>query len=262
MEVGICQTKIIPDDKKYNLIQAEDYIAACSHRGAELVLFPEMSMTGYTTCPEQAAETNKNSYTIDTIKKLAVRYNVAVGIGYVLYNEGKYTNRYAIVDKKGNVILDYGKIHPFSYAGENKKFHKGNRLEFCEIEGITICSLICYDLRFPEIFQIASQKADLIVVAANWDGTRDEHWRLLLQARALENQCYVIGVNRIGSDENNYCIGNSMVVDPYGRILDVLENEAGIMITDINKETVDEYRREFPVKNDRRPDLYRKLTNL
>lgn len=262
MEVGICQTKIIPDDKKYNLIQAEDYIAGCSYNGAGLVLFPEMSMTGYKTEPGLIAETVDDSYTVNTIKELAVKYNVAVGIGYVLYKDGKYTNHYTIVDRHGKVISDYDKIHPFSYAGEDEKFEKGDRLSFCEIDGITVCTFICYDLRFPEIFQIASQKADLIVVAANWDGNRDEHWRLLLCARALENQCYVIGVNRVGSDEDNYCIGNSMVIDPYGRIMDVLEAKEGIMMADINKEVVDAYRKEFPVKKDRRPDLYRKLTNF
>ncbi len=259
MVVGICQTDVVMEDKKYNLIIAEDYISKCTGKGAKLVLFPEMSMTGYTMSPESVYETKDNNETLKIMSGYAVKYNTAVGFGYVLKEMRGYSNRYMIVDAKGTVICDYSKIHPFSYAGENKYYISGDRIDFCEVDGVKICPLICYDLRFPELFQAASKEADLIVVAANWPAQRNANWKLLLQARALENQSYIIGVNRAGKDENDYYVGDSMMVDPRGQIIDVLEDKAGLMMVDIDKSAVRECREEFPMKSDRRPDIYQKL---
>lgn len=259
MEIAVCQTDIVFRDKKYNLITAEDYISQCVQNGADLVLFPEMSMTGYELNPELIAETRQLNETLDTMSRYAVQYKAALGVGYVLFDEGVYTNRYAILGKDGSVLCDYCKIHPFSPAGEDKSYTAGDGLEFCEIDGVTVCPLICYDLRFPEIFQAASEKADVIAVAANWDGVRNNHWKLLLQARALENQCYVLGVNRIGSDGRAFYVGNSMVVDPDGQIIDVLGGQAGFMLAEVKSERVEESRENFPVKKDRRNELYKTL---
>lgn len=259
MEIAVCQTDMVYRDKKYNLITAEDYISQCVQNGADLVLFPEMSMTGYELNPELVAETAQENEVLSTVSRYAVRYGTAIGVGYVLFDEGVYTNRYAIVGKDGSVLCDYSKIHPFSPAGEDECYTAGDSLEFCEIDGVTVCPFICYDLRFPEIFQAASAKADVIIVAANWDGVRNNHWKLLLQARALENQCYIFGVNRIGSDKRAFYVGNSMAIDPEGQIIDVLEGQAGFMLAEVDKEKVEECRENFPLKRDRRPDLYRTM---
>lgn len=259
MEIAVCQTDIVYNDKKYNLIAAEDYISQCVSNGAGLVLFPEMSMTGYEVDPELVAESAGDNEVLNAIRDYAVRYCTAIGVGYVLDSGGEYTNRYAIVGNDGNVLCDYAKIHPFSYAGEERRYVGGDRLAFCEIDGITICPFVCYDLRFPELFQAASRKADVIVVAANWDGIRNNHWKLLLQARALENQCYILGVNRIGTDGKSFYVGNSMAIDPEGQIIDVLEGQAGFMLAQISKEKVEECRSVFPLKKDRRPELYKTL---
>lgn len=255
MEIAVCQTDIVHNDKKYNLITAEDYIIQCARTGAQLVLFPEMSMTGYEVNPELVADNE----VMGSMSRYASQYNVAVGFGYVLNKDGQYTNRYAIVGADGQVLCDYAKIHPFSYEGEDKAYTAGDSLAFCEIGGVTVCPLICYDLRFPEIFQAASKKADVIVVAANWNGLRNNQWKLLIQTRALENQCYILGVNRIGTDGNIFYVGNSMVVDPEGQIIDILEGQAGFMIAEVDKERVNEYRENFPVKKDRRPELYKAM---
>lgn len=259
MVVGICQTDIVFEDKKYNLISAEDYIAKCKDKGAQLVLFPEMSMTGFTMEPEKVYENPDDNYTLNVMKEYATRYNTAVGFGYIKKVGPDYTNCYAFVDNKGTLLCEYAKTHPFSIAGEDEHYASGNELKLCTINGITICPLICYELRFPELFQIASAKADLIVVPANWNGRRTEHWNLLLKARALENQCYVIGVNRVGEDNETFYLGDSMMVNPEGQIIDILEDKPGIMIVDVDKEQVEESRKEFPVKKDRRPELYRRL---
>lgn len=261
MVVGICQTDIVTGDKKYNLIAAEDYIQQCKIQGAELVVFPEMSMTGFGLEPEIVAETEDDGETLKTMTEYAIRYRTSVGFGYVRKDDAGFTNRYVIIDSQGKVICDYAKIHPFSYSGEDREYLKGDGVCSGVIGDITVSPFICYDLRFPEVFQAVSDNSQLIIVAANWPAERRSHWKLLLQARALENQSYVIGVNRVGIDNEVYYAGDSMLVDPEGEIIDILEDNAGIMFVDIRKDKVTEYREQFPVKKDRRPGLYAKLLN-
>lgn len=258
LKIGICQTDISFENKEQNLINAEKYIQKCAKMGAELVLFPEMSMTGFSMNPERIYETTKENITLNTMTEYASYYKVAVGFGYVLKENG-YTNRYTIVDSMGNIICDYAKIHPFSYAGEEKVYNKGEKLSYGKIGNFTICPLICYDLRFPELFVAASKYADVIVVPANWGGARNSHWRLLLQARALENQCYVIGVNRVGKDPDTYYVGNSLVANPYGSIECELGDEEDIIISSVDLNTIKKFRSEFPVRRDRRQDIYGNL---
>ena len=122
---------------------------------------------------------------------------------------------------------------------------------------ITITPFICYDLRFPEIFQIASKKSDLICVAANWPKEREKHWITLLTARAIENQCYIAGINRIGSGDGIDYSGCSMIIDPEGNILNNINNDEGIIISDIYEDKVKDIRRKFTLKRDRRESLYK-----
>lgn len=259
MVVGICQTDVIMGDTKYNLIAAEDYIHQCSDKGVELALFPEMSMTGFGLDPENVAEKYGNGITVHTMTRFAMQYGIALGFGYTACTAGKYTNRYVVVDSNGRIISDYAKIHPFSYSGENLKYSAGNSLSQFEFDGTVISTFICYDLRFPEIFQAVSDETEVIVVAANWPASRRDDWKLLLRARALENQSYVLGINRYGWGGELYYSGDSMVVSPKGEILNVLSDGPGIIIEDIDISAVREYRAGFPVKSDRRPELYRYL---
>lgn len=259
MVVGICQTDVVFGDKKYNLIASEDYIESCAHNGAELVVFPEMSMTGYMINPSTIAEEERTNETFEAMKAYAIKYNVAIGFGYVLFKNGGYTNRYAIVDSNGEMISDYAKMHPFSFSGESKNFSKGDKIVQCNVGGVNISTYICFDLRFPNIFFATPEDTDLIVVAANWPAERAEQWRILLQARAIENQTYVIGINRVGGDDKASYIGGSLFIDPKGDVIDVLDDAAGYMLVDINPDEVIRRRNEFPIRKDRRPELYRRL---
>lgn len=260
MRIGICQTDVIFEDKKYNLIAAEDYISECKDKEVDLILFPEMSMTGFSMNTEKIYEVaDDEAGIIAVMKRYAYDYDVAIGFGYVLLKDGKYTNRYMIIDSQKNVLCDYAKIHPFSYAGESEKYESGDSIADCELAGVHITPFICYDLRFPEIFQAASVQSELIIVAANWPAQRISQWKVLLQARAIENQTYVIGVNRFGSDPENQYSGCSMIVSPQGDILDMINNRAGIMIADVETHEVNDYRSWFSIKEDRKPELYKKL---
>lgn len=258
MVIGICQTDIEFENKEHNLVLAEKYVSDCQAKGASLVLFPEMCVTGFTMNPEKVYEEQKGR-TYEVFASYASRYQVKIGYGYVSRKEEGFYNTYVIIDEAGRILCNYDKIHPFSYAGEDEHYQKGNGLFFVQIDGITVCPLICYDLRFSELFTKASVRADLITVAANFGGPRDEHWQTLLKARAIDTQCFIAGINRVGRDPATYYVGHSMVISPRGKVVEMLNDESGVIVVDINKQDKEVYKKEFPVYKDRRPEIYENL---
>ena len=214
-----------------------------------------MSLTGFSMNTKLTAEKDKN--TVHKFCNIAVQYNIAIGIGWVKKSDCIAENHYTVISGRGEELSDYIKIHPFSYAGENNFFSAGSEIALFELGNYKWSSFICYDLRFPEVFQIASRTAEVIVVPANWPKQRDEHWKCLLKARAIENQCFILGVNCTGNVNGIAYVGNSCAISPDGKVLRKLEDEPGILIVDL-KENVKRLRDNFPVKKDRRMDLYRK----
>jgi predicted amidohydrolase len=165
-------------------------------------------------------------------------------------------NHYSVISPNGEALMDYVKIHPFSYAGEDRFFKGGDKLGVCSIGEMNIGTAICYDLRFPELFTHLSEKAELIIVPANWPAARSLHWSTLLRARAIENQCYMAGVNCCGEMDGQVYSGDSALYGPEGEILTPVEtitlNETDkIYIYDIVN-NVEEVRKSFPVRNDRK----------
>ncbi|MEQ8199588.1 MAG: nitrilase-related carbon-nitrogen hydrolase, partial [Clostridiaceae bacterium] len=192
------------------------------------------------------------------IRKYAEEYSINIGFGWVKGNGAKAENHYTIINPKGEIILDYIKIHPFSYSEEDKFFISGNELKFCNVKGIGLSAFICYDLRFPEVFQAVSKNVSIIIVPANWPEKRREHWRCLLKARAIENQVYVLGINCVGENNGLYYSGDSCVIDPSGNVLKEMSYKEGLIIQDIEDNT-EKIRREFPVKADRKIKLYKEI---
>ncbi len=247
MRVDICQTGIIWENKEENISRAEELIAQSS---ADILLFPEMSFTGFSMNTALTGENDKS--TVRTMKALSRKYGRAVGFGWVLKDGEMSENHYTVVN--GDAVLsDYVKIHPFSYGGENKFFKGGDRLSPFEFMGFKFLPAICYDLRFPEIFR--AFEADIIIVPANWPGARREHWSTLLKARAIENRCYVIGINCTGNIGGIRYEGGSTLIDPDGKILASAENKEGAMTVEL-KNDVKKYREKFPVLRDKRRDVY------
>lgn len=251
MKIEICQTNIIWENKETNLKKAEHII---KNSTSNLILFPEMSFTGFSMNTDLTGE--KDSYTLNTLKKMAQKYNKSLSFGWVKKTSKKSENHYTFVNNNGEVLSDYIKIHPFSYSGEDNHFKSGKNINIFEYMGFNICNFICYDLRFPEIFQIASKKADIITVAANWPNSRADHWKTLLKARAIENMCYIIGINCVGNIGNIYYSGDSCIINPNGNIIETLSNEEGNITVEIEN-NVNEYRKNFPTKNDRRETFYK-----
>lgn len=263
MKIGLVQGNILWENKQFNLNTCKEYFKRAKTLNVELLLFPELSFTGFTMNTSRFQESD--FYTIHYISNLCKTYNINAGIGYIQQcgNMKKAKNNYAIISTDGTILCNYTKIHPFSHAKEDEHYISGNEILYCNIDTITIAPFICYDLRFPEIFQIASAKADLITVAANWPRSRAKQWITLLKARAIENQCYIAGINRIGIGNNISYSGNSMIIDPLGEVISYGDDGVDdIILGEINHNTVDEVRNTFKFKLDRREDLYNFLRQI
>lgn len=253
MKIALLQMNIAWEDKEKNYIYIEQYLKTVYEKGIELLLLPEMSFTGFSMNTNLTKEAGTE--TLDKMAEYARRYSIAIGFGWVKDCGNKSENHYTVVDKNGIVISDYAKIHPFSYSGEDQKFQGGERIGVFELCGIKCSTFICYDLRFPEIFQIASKEAHVIIVPANWPATRREHWKCLLRARAIENQVYMIAVNCVGKISGISYSGDSCVINPNGEIVVESFNQEGIVEYEL-VDDVKDFRNEFRVKDDRREELY------
>jgi predicted amidohydrolase len=256
MKVALAQTYIKWEDKKYNIAHAENIINQAVENNVDIILFPEMSFTGFTMNTKLSSETDVT--TVECFRVLAKNKRVAIGIGWVMKGNIKAENHYTVIDKDGKVIADYTKIHPFSFAKENHYFQAGNEIVKFDLCGFRWSTFICYDLRFPEIFQAASLDSDIIAVPANWPQRREEHWKSLLKARAIENQCYILGINCVGEIGDIQYSGFTCGISPDGDVLGYVTGEEQILYIEIN-ENVQKVRNGFPVKKDRNWKLYREI---
>ncbi|MBK5242012.1 nitrilase-related carbon-nitrogen hydrolase [Clostridium sp.] len=253
MKLALAQLDIYWEDKSKNKETALSFIEQAAKQNVDMILFPEMALTGFSMDTEAIGETNNE--TKEFFKNLSSKFNIFIGFGYVEGTKDS-KNKYAIVSTSGEELVDYTKIHLFSFGTENEFYQSGNEVKHFDALGFNIVPFICYDLRFPEIFQIASKTAGLITIGANWPIERREHWTALLKARAIENQCYIAGINRVGEGEKLNYSGDSMIIDPLGNIISSLYMEEGLVIADISQENVTEIREKFKLKEDRRESLY------
>ena len=168
MRIALAQTNIIWEDKQANLVRAEEFVIAAD---AEVVLFPEMSLTGFQPT---------TGWTIEQIKTLADRHHTTIGIGWVKKTEPLCENHYSIVTPDGGVAMDFAKIHPFSYGEEHEHFQGGTTLCTGTLGEFRAGLGICYDLRFPEQFRAMVPKTEFFIVPANWPESRVSHWKALL----------------------------------------------------------------------------------
>ena len=216
----------------------------------DIILLPEMFSTGFNMIPDHLAEPMKgptHQWMLDTARE---RLSLVMG-SMIIKEEGKFYNRMLCVYPDGRTIT-YDKRHPFSFANEDENYTPGTDFVTFEWRGWRICPMICYDLRFPVwARQRPDQPYDLLVYVANWPETRVSHWSLLLAARAVENQTYVAGLNRIGKDGAGLVYnGNSAIHHPMGNTLDHGGNEEKVLKAVLDKKSMDNYREKFPVWGD------------
>lgn len=165
-----------------------------------------------------------------------------------------------MIDRAGEVRARYRKIHPFTFAGEDKVFNGGTEISFGEIDPVTIGLTICYDLRFPELYSSLGKKCELIVNIANWPARRVDHWNALLKARAIENQLFVVGVNRTGVDGKGLEYKkSSQIINPNGELMIPVFSEGLMDIYDIDLAFVGQFKNTFSTTQDRKPTLYKSI---
>ena len=258
MKTAVVQSNISFENKNYNIERAYEFIARASDAGADIILFPEMSFTGFSMNVFLTGE--EDGRTAGLMRAAAKKHNIAIGFGYVNLVRGKGENHYCITDCSGKILSDYTKIHSFAIGGERSDFRSGNSLpDTASICGADISPFICYDLRFPEIFRAVTDRTDIITVAANWPAARREHWKTLLRARAIENQAYVIGINCVGTQDGIPYSGDSAVIDPLGNTLAEARPDSEEMIFCDIPDNVSQLRNDFPALQSRKFDLYRKF---
>lgn len=260
MKIALVSLNQVWEDKKANQLNCQKYIQQASSLNCEFIVFPEMTLTGFSMNTQLIKENPDQSQTIEFFTHQAQKYSISIAFGVVFEKADKATNNMVIIDNSGKRLSAYSKIHPFSFSGENNFYYGGDEIVFCQIGEMSIGSAICYDLRFPEIYQALSQNSNIIITIANWPEKRVKHWTHLLQARAIENQSFIIGVNRTGTDGNsiNY-VRSSFVYNPVGEIMNPIHTVLEMDIFDLNLEDVDTIRKSFPMKQDRKTELYKSI---
>ena len=259
MKIATVSLNQIWEDKKANMDLCEKFIRESSNKSVDVVIFPEMTLTGFSPSNALLIENIYNSHTLEWFGKLSKLYNINIVFGACLKEKGKSLpfNMLCIADKYGVVIPLYAKTHLFSYACEDQHLIPGNKVVTYKIESITFGFAICYDLRFPELFSTMASNCDAIIIIANWLSSRVDHWNALLRARAIENECIVFGVNRIGVDGNKIEYDESSVmVLPDGSTEAAYFTSPDFSIYEINRYQVEEYRNNFPTIKDKRYCLY------
>ena len=248
MKIALFQTSLAWENPEVNRTFIEKYFMS-EEESFDIFVLPEMFSSGFTMNPEKIAET-MNGKTISWMKSLALKKDCVICGSLVIEEKNDYYNRFIFVHPNGKMDF-YDKRHLFSLAGEHEKYSKGIKKVIIDYKGWRICPQVCYDLRFPA-FSRNHENYDLLLYVANWPKTRITAWDALLKARAIENMCYVVGVNRIGFDENNHqYIGHSQVLDELGnQILDA-DEKLGVFIVELDKNKMLENRNKLNFLNDK-----------
>lgn len=246
MKVTILQRDITWANPAANRERCDEAINRIA--GADIYVLPEMFSTGFCTHPDGIAEP-ADSDTLQWMKDKAKEINAAIAGSVAVTENSKFYNRFYFVYPDGKVQY-YDKHHLFTYGGEHLRFTAGTERVVVEFRGVRILLEICYDLRFP-VWARNRGDYDMILYVASWPTPRVEAWSALLRARAIENQCYVAGVNRVGTDPSCHYCGGSVVIDPYGKTIAECEWDTECEATaEIDMDSLNAFRKKFPVLDD------------
>ena len=252
LTITTIQTTLHWENKALNLEMLETKINNIKAK-TEVVVLPEMFTTGFSMQPGKLAETMEGE-TVQWMKKMAASKKIILTGSVIIEEKGNYYNRLIWMLPNGQSGI-YDKRHRFAFGGEDAQFSAGSKRLIASVKGWKINLLVCYDLRFPVWARQRPQpnelEYDLLIYVANWPDRRVHAWKTLLQARAIENQCYVVGVNRVGDDGNNiHYSGESMVVDPMGEVLYTKKEEEDVFTITLDKDQVNLVREKFPFWRD------------
>ena len=253
MKVAGIQHDVVWEDGPATLARLDPQLEVAAGAGARLVVLTEMFPTGFSMEPERTAEPEGGPST-EWLRRRAAALDVWLAGSVPIRPDGggRPVNRFLLAGPDGR-LDHYDKIHPFSYSGEHHHYAPGARRVTFTVDGVRVTPFVCYDLRFADEFWAMAEATDCYVVVANWPAGRRAHWRALLVARAIENQAYVVGVNRVGEGGGLAYAGDSRIVDPLGEVLAAGAGGETILLADVDPAVVAETRKRFPFLADRRP---------
>lgn len=248
MKIALCQYDIKWEDKEANKRKIDDLLQNCKcAKDIDWLIFSEMTLSGFTMNTAVSELTDEDCA---FFSGLAAEYNINISYGGV---EKGYNNLITL-DRKGNRVNTYSKIHLYAFGGEDKYYKSGSKQEVFELEGLRVMPAVCFDVRFPYLFWNKATGVDVYVAIAAWPMRRADQWMTLLRARAVENQAYCIGVDRIGLEGKVEYSGNSMCYDPLGKTVLDCGTAEGIFIAEapLDKALVAKTRERFPFIGERK----------
>ena len=251
LRVAAVQHDIVWEDPEMNFQKLRPQITEAANEGGQLVVLSEMFSTGFTMNSAKCAEALDGASHQFLVDQAAEHQIWITGSVPMRWEDGIAYNTLNLVAPNGDTYR-YKKIHPFSFSAEPENYGAGSEFLQVDIEGTRTTFFICYDLRFADEFWQTAQSTDLFVIPANWPAGRRIHWQTLLQARAIENQAYVLGVNRVGDGDGLSYSGDSALIDPWGEMIVSGTSDESLLVADVDVEVVKQTRTSFPVFQDRR----------
>jgi predicted amidohydrolase len=252
MRLGLVQHDIVWEDPEANTARLAPMIERAVGAGARLVALAEMCTTGFSMATERISEGPDGPSTTFLLEQ-AARHAVWLCGSLPIRDEGEDRpyNRLVIASPDGE-LQHYDKIHPFSYAREHERFAAGSERVTLTVDDLRVSPFVCYDLRFADELWDLAPGTDCYVVVANWPAARRDHWCTLLRARAIENQAYVAGINRVGTGGTLEYAGDTMLVDPFGEVVASAGDEETVLVAEASPARVAEVRARYPFLQDRR----------
>lgn len=262
LKVACIQSDVFLGNSFENLKNIEGKIQDALKENVNIIVLPELWTTGY--CLEEIREhTAVQESIISTLQEIAKSHKVIIIAGsFPIEREQGVTNTLVVINKQGEVVKTYDKVHLFQLMNEHHFLQSGTTDGLFEVEGVSVAGFICYDLRFPEWIQSHTLKgAKVLFFVAEWPIQRMNHWNTLLKARAIENQCYVVACNRVGADKANTFGGGSVVIDPWGEVVVQAGEEEEIIVAELDLDKVTEVRGGIPIFEDRKEGIYQEFRN-
>ncbi len=262
INIALAQMALTLGETEKNYRKVHDWVGKAANQGVDMILLPELWASGYDlkNCQSYAAPLHEGDFA--RMRSLAEEHKITIGGSLIEQDNDSFYNTFVLYDQSGVMINSYRKIHLFRMLNEEQYFKAGDRLVMVETDWGKIGMATCYDLRFPEMFRAYGVSgAALILVVAEWAQRRITHWRQLLQARAIENQCFIAAVNKTGVSQGEKLGGYSAVINPMGEYLVEGGEEEELLSAVVDLKEVKKIRRWMPVMQDRKPKIYQKFLN-
>lgn len=258
LKLGLIQMNIDLGQVRSNLARAEKYVEKAAEAGVQVLILPELWTTGYALDQISQLAESVDGPTAERLSRWARDYQMCiVGGSLPIATEAGVANTTLVFDQYGSLVGQYQKLHLFKPMSEHQYLIAGQQTALVELWGWKCGLMICYDLRFPELARsLVAAGAEILFLPSEFPDPRLDHWTTLIKARAIENQLYMVGVNRIGNDKQNSFFGHSMVVGPWGELVCEGTREEALLLAKLQRSNLIEARRKIPCLEDRRPELY------